>query len=376
MIPGFRPVAPSDMEFFLNRYRNLSVLLLAILAQLALLAYQIKSAQDVRLIRVWAVSAVTPFARLIEGGRSGLSAFFHDYFFLLDVRQENKRMKTDLERVEMENQYLREQLSSADRASALAIFQSSSQSKTLAARVIGNTTDSSGKAVIVDRGAGDGVQKGMAVIKPEGIVGKVISVFPHAANVLLITDPAFAAGVISQNNHARGTLKGQGQSTVMVDHVQNEETVEHNEWFLTSGDDLIFPRGLLVGQVIVVRPGRSAKEIYVAPSGLQASLETVLIVLSGVHGTITETPVPNQSVHLLAPPPESEALSAPSSQPNAPASAATDLDRAIERYRAIGAAQKHKYGDKSTPAPNYNAPVEETQPPPRNASPPPSPSHQ
>src|SRR6516165_10155403 len=122
------------MEFFLNRYRNLSVLLLAILAQLALLAYQIKSSQDVRLIRVWAVSAVTPLARLIAGGRSGISGFFHDYFFLVGARQENKRLRADLEHSQLESQYLQAQLSSADRASALAIFQSTSQSKTIAAR--------------------------------------------------------------------------------------------------------------------------------------------------------------------------------------------------------------------------------------------------
>jgi rod shape-determining protein MreC len=41
------------MEFLLNRYRNLSVLLVAILVQLALLAYQVKNNQDLRLIRVW-----------------------------------------------------------------------------------------------------------------------------------------------------------------------------------------------------------------------------------------------------------------------------------------------------------------------------------
>jgi rod shape-determining protein MreC len=353
------------MDFFLNRYRNLSVLLVAVLAQLALLAYQIKTNQDVRLIRLWAVSAVTPVARLIEGGRGGLSTFFKDYFFLMDVRRENQRMKADLERVEMENQYLQSQVSSADRASALAIFKSTSQSKTLAARVIGNTTDNSGKAVIVDRGGADGVQKGMAVIKPEGIVGKVINVFPHAADVLLITDPSFAAGVVSQKNHVPGTLKGQGQSSVMIDYVQNEQPVEQGEWFLTSGDDLIFPRGLLVGQASVVRPGRSSKEIYLTPSGMQGGVENVLIVIEGVHGTITEAPVPNQSVHVLAPPPETEAV------PNAPTAGqpilnnpGTDLDRTIERYRAIGAAQKHKYGDKSTPAPNYNAPTESSPPSP------------
>ena len=93
------------MEFLLNRYRNLSVLLVAILAQLVLLAYQVKSNHEVRLIRVWAVSAVTPLARVIEAGRSGISHFFRDYFVLLDVREENQRLKAELDRVQMENQY-------------------------------------------------------------------------------------------------------------------------------------------------------------------------------------------------------------------------------------------------------------------------------
>ena len=78
------------MEFFLNRYRNLSVLLVAILAQLALLAYQVKSNQDVRLIRVWAYGAVTPLARVIEAGRSGISRFFPIISCLLGVREENE----------------------------------------------------------------------------------------------------------------------------------------------------------------------------------------------------------------------------------------------------------------------------------------------
>ena len=147
------------MELLLSRYRNLTVLVVAILAQLALLAYQIKSNQEVRLIRVWAVSAVTPMARLLEGTRSGLSHFFGDYFFLRNVRDENNRLKADLDRVKMENQYLRTQVNTADRAKTLAIFQNSTQSKTLAAHVIGNTTGSSGKVVFVDRGSVDNVEE-------------------------------------------------------------------------------------------------------------------------------------------------------------------------------------------------------------------------
>jgi rod shape-determining protein MreC len=339
------------MEFLLNRYRNLAVLLAAILVQLALLAYQVKSAQEVRLIRVWSVGAVMPVARVIEAGRTGVSHFFRNYFLLLGVREERDRLKADLNRAEMENQYYRAELATADRASALKIFQISSQSKTVAAHVIANTTDTGANAVI-DRGSSDGVQKGLAVITPEGIVGKVISVFPNFSIVLLITDPTFAAGVVSQKHHVHGTLKGgQGISAVTVEYVQNEETVDQGEWFIASGEDGIFPRGIPVGQANIVRQGRSHKEIFVTPSGLQNGLEDVLIVIDGVHGTIPNTPPPDQPVHLLPPPGPDESNAGAPAQSGAHL---TELDRAAQSTRAIGEAQHHVFGDKNTPAPNYN----------------------
>jgi rod shape-determining protein MreC len=335
----------------LNRYRNLSVLLVAILAQLALLAYQVKSTQEVRLIRVWSVGAVTPLARVLEAGRSGVAHFFRDYFVLLGVREENQRLKAALDRTEMDNQYLRGQLSTAENAKTLRIFQASSQSRTVAAHVVANTTDT-GASAVVDRGSSDGVQKGMAVITPEGIVGKVIGVFPNDSFVLLITDPAFAAGVVSQKHHVLGTLKGgQGNGTVTVEYVQNEETVDPGEWFLASGEDGIFPRGTPVGQATIVRPGRNHKEIYVTPSGLRNGLEDVLIVIDGVHGTIPDAPPQDQPVHLLAPPgPDESSVDAPAQS----GGHLTDLDRAAQNTRAIGEAQHHVFGDRNTPAPNYN----------------------
>jgi rod shape-determining protein MreC len=343
------------MEFFLTRYRNLSVLLVAILLQLGLLAYQIKSNSDVRLIRVWAVTAVTPMARLLEGGSSGLSHFFRDYFALRGVREKNQELQSKLDRAELENQYLRAQLSTADRASALAIFRTTSQSKTVGAHVTGNTTDTNGAVVIVDRGSTDGVQNGMAVITPEGIVGRVISVYSRASYVRLIIDPAFGAGVVSQKGHVQGTLKGQGRSTVMIDYVENEEKVEQGEWFYTSGNDGVFPRGLPVGQATIVRQGKTRKEIILTPSGLQGGLEDVLIVIDAVHGTIPDAPEANQAVHLVPPPPDavSEATGPASQKGAAPV---TDLDRQVKRDKQISS----KFGDKGSPAPNFNAVPDET----------------
>jgi rod shape-determining protein MreC len=345
------------MEFFLSRYRNLSVLVAAILAQLVLLAYQVKTNGDVRLIRVWSVGAVTPLARVIESGRSGISHFFSDYFVLLDVRDENKRMKTELDRIKMDNQYLRAELSTADRAQSLAIFQKTSPSKTVAARIIGNTTGTGAKVVIIDRGSNSGIEPGMAVITPDGIVGKVTKVFAISSFVLLVTDQTFAAGVISQNNRVHGTLKGQGyEGTGKIEHVQNEQKVDQGEWFFTSGDDRIFPKGRPVGEVTAVHQGKTEKEIFVSLSGFKNGLEEVLIIVEGVHAPIPDTPVTNQALHLLAPPPPDTGGVAPSIQPLQTGPVSTDADRVKEHWRKLGEQENHVYGERGNGAPNYNAP--------------------
>src|SRR5262245_16409093 len=290
------------METLLNRYRNISVLLLAIFAQLLLLAYQVKSAQDVPMIRVWAVSAVTPLAKVLEVLRSGTVGFVQSYITLHDTRQDNMRMKQQLDKLKMENQFLKTQLDTADRARALVAFQAQTQSKTMAARIIGMGAGFNSKVVFVDRGSTAGVEKGMAVVTPDGIVGKVLSAYPIASQVMLITDPNFAAGVISQKNHARGTLKGKGNADCMVEYVQNEQKVDVGEWFYTSGDDRIFPKGFPVGGARVVKAGSSMKEIYVEPSGLRRGIEELLILIEGVHQAIPDAPAPANTPMYMTPP--------------------------------------------------------------------------
>ncbi len=357
------------MEVILNRYRNLTILLAVVAVQLGLLGYQVKGNGEVRLIRVWAVGAVTPLARVIEGTRSGTVHFFRDYFVLLGVRGENQRLKTDLDRIKMENQYLRSELSTADRVRSLALFQQRTPSKTVAARVIGNTTGTSANVVIIDRGTSNGVQKGMAVITPDGIAGKVTGAFPSASYVLLITDPTFAAGVLSEQNRVHGTIKGQRNGTLMVDYIQNEQRVDLGEWFYTSGDDRIFPKGLPVGKVVAVRPGKARKEVYLTPSGLNSGVEEVLVVVEGVHASIPEAASPAQAVHMQDPPPVSPGEEVTPLQTGAPA---TDADRLLDRYRKIGEIEKHEYGGHGGRAPNYNVTVDSHAPEtPASQTPPP-----
>lgn len=340
------------MESFLNRYRNITVLLLVIFAQLVLLAVQVKNDRDVRMVRVWTVTAVTPVARIAEALRGGSAGFVRNYVLLRNANDENRRLQAELDRLKVENIYLKNELNTADRAKALQVFQSHTPSKTVAATVILAGASSNSKMVFVDRGSLSGVQRGMAVVTPDGIVGKVTAAYPTASEVLLITDPDFAAGVISSKTQVRGTLKGQGNPMCKVDYVPYEEKVEPGEWFYTSGDDRIFPRGFPVGVVKAARNGQPYKDIVIEPSGLRRGLEDVLILVEGVHQAIPDTPPVNQPVYIAPPPPQAAAAQPsapapgnPAGVPGAPAAGGTEADKLRTLYKSTADAQGHTFGE-------------------------------
>jgi rod shape-determining protein MreC len=328
------------MENLFNRYRNFTTLVLVVFAQVILLAYQVKNDSDVRVIRIWTVTAVTPIAAVVEDVRSSIAGFFQNYFSLRDVRGDNKRMREELGKLKLENQFLKSELSTADRAKALGAFTSQTQSKMLAARIVGTGTGANNKVVYVDRGSSSGVEKGMGVVTPDGIVGKVLAAYPGSSLVLLVTDPGFGAGVISQKNKVRGVLKGLGYGKCRVDYVENEEKVDMGEEFFTSGDDRVFPRGMPVGKVTAVRDGTSTKEIFVVPTALENGLEDVLIILGGVNQAVPEYQAAAKPVY-LGPDPTSG-----TAEETTPGSAlSTAADKVLDRYKQIGEQQNHKYGE-------------------------------
>lgn len=337
------------MDALLSRYRNLSILLVVLVAQLVGLAYQVKTNnQDERLVRVWAVSAVTPMAGIVEAIRRNTIGFLEDYFILLDVRDQNRKLHAENDRLRLENVYYRNQLDTAEHARALSVFQAQSPSKTVAAQVIGNSTVSTAKAVFIDRGSTSGIQKGMAVVTPEGIVGKVTAVYPLVSQVLLVTDPTFEVGIESQKSHVHGILDcGTGKCRVM--QVQNEDKVDTGEWFYTSGEDRIFPKGFPVGKVTSAVPGQGTKDVKLALSGAPGGIDQVLVVLAGVHQEIPETPVADTPDKLLPPPPaEDDDGVTTNAKPQ------TEADKIVQKYAAIGQAQDHKFGGYGSNLPNFN----------------------
>ena len=273
------------MESVLGRYRNLIILVGVLFLQVLGLAVQVKRTSDAettRLIRVWAVETITPLERGLVWVQNNCGNLWHNYFYLRGVRAENRELKERIDQLRLEQVRLSQDAEQAKRLQALLAFKEQYISKTVAAQVIGSCGSDSSQCIYIDKGAGDGVQQDMAVITANGIVGKVLRVFPTTSLVLLINDQSSGVGAILEKSRLQGVLRGTPNGEVALERVMSDEQVPPGETVLTSGGDQIFPKGLPVGTVTKVAGSDSGLflNIRVKPSANLGRLEEVLVVLA------------------------------------------------------------------------------------------------
>ena len=275
------------MESFFDRYRNPMILGAVLLAQLLGLAIQVKrplnpqhpDAGSVRLIRLWAATVVTPIERLFHAVGQGTRTAWHDYVNVGALRHENQALRDENEQLRIAQARLNEDANQAHRLQALLDFKEKFVSRTLAAQVVGASASEQSRVLYIDKGSRDGLQPGMAVITPQGIVGKVRDVFPLGSQVLVINDTASGVGAILEKSRLYGVVKGKASGDLMLDHIMGDEKVERGETIVTSGGDRIFPKGLPVGTIADVSPGSDLfLNIRVKPAADLNRLEEVLII--------------------------------------------------------------------------------------------------
>jgi rod shape-determining protein MreC len=272
------------MESVLGRYRNLIILVGVLFLQVLGLAVQVKRGggdmENTRLIRVWAVDAITPFERGVVWVQSAVGNVWHNYFYLRGVRAENRDLKEQIGRMRIEQVRLSEDAAQARRLQTLLAFKEQFISKTVAAQVIGSSGSDLSRIIYVDKGGDAGLQRDMAVITADGIVGKVMLVYPSVSQVLLINDQTSGVGAILEKSRLQGVLRGTANGEVVLERVMSDEQVPVGETVQTSGGDQIFPKGLPVGTVANVSNGKDLfLSIKIKAAANLNKLEEVLVLV-------------------------------------------------------------------------------------------------
>src|SRR2546423_8590278 len=179
------------MENLISRYRNVTVLVAILFAQVLGLAVQVKRSSEnesTRLIRVWVVNAITPFEKGIVGLQGGARNLWRNYFYLRGVRQENYDLKQQIEHLRLEQVRLNEDAEQARRLQALLGFKEQFISQTVPAQVIGSSGSEQSRSIYIDKGGHDGIKQDMAVIIPEAVIGQEMPPILIRTQALLFVD--------------------------------------------------------------------------------------------------------------------------------------------------------------------------------------------
>ncbi len=284
------------MESFFVRFKNVLVLVAILLAQTIGLAIQVRrpiesgtpDSHQVTLIRYWVAAAVTPFERFFHAIGYNTRNAWSNYVNLRGVHQQNQDLQQEIARLRLEQAAFAEDAIQGHRLQALLAFQQNYIASTVAAQVIGTSGTDLSRLIYIDKGADYGLKPDMAVITPDGIVGKIRDVFPRTAQVLLISDQTSGAGVLLASTRILAILHGSSTGRVQITNLTADSRIKPGETVLTSGGDQIFPRGLPVGTIESIAPDPDHQPytaIRIKPAANLSQLEEVLII-TGTKSTL------------------------------------------------------------------------------------------
>ena len=359
----------TNMENFFTRYKNPMVLMAVLLIQVIALATQVKrtensrSAGGTRLIRVWTMTAITPFERVFVGTGHFFRNTWNNYIDLHDVRKQNRELQDELARLRLEQARLRTEAGESQRLRSLLDFKERYVGQTVAAEVIGTSGTDLSHTIQIDKGSRAGVKPDMAVITPDGIVGKVKDVSTWSSLVLMINDRESGAGVILQNSRLRGVLHGVGQGDLQIGDVMSDEKVDVGEPVVTSGGDGVYPKGLPVGTVTKVAGDSEGSPFWlvrIRPAANLDRLEQVLVVtrIAEEAPPVSSDTAPRRAAEILAERLPSISKPADNSANKTPAGGAAG---SVPAPGASAPAAQPKPGTASaTPAPKSKAKAAET----------------
>ena len=264
----------------LKRFQITVATIIFLLLSLHLISSDIKGVGGNRLADRFLVPVAAAIQKPISGTAQAIKDIWGSYIFLVDLKNENDRLRekvatlieenTALYEFSKENKRLKKYLNVVDRSTHPLII----------ARVIGLDFTGWQKIVSIDKGRNDGVKKDMAIVAPDGVVGRIVKVYPNASQVLLITDYSSSIDSVIQRTRVRGIVSGRGSDGLVLRFVTNDGDINVGDMVVTSGLAGIFPKGQIIGKVEKVKDsGRDFFKVIKLSSSIDfLRLEEVLII--------------------------------------------------------------------------------------------------
>lgn len=197
------------------------------------------------------------------------------------LTKENQLLQLDAARMEemrQENENLRHLVS------ALA----ATTDHVVTTEVIGRPADPFSRRIQIAAGALDGVQVGMPVIGPFGVLGQVSRTVSHQSEVTLISDHKSRISVINNRTGQIFLLAGTGDSGLLtVAFAQPSADLQPGDELVTSGLDHLYPKAVLTAIVksSTYVPGEAYRRVEATAAADLTDVQFATVVLVNPHPT-------------------------------------------------------------------------------------------
>lgn len=196
------------------------------------------------------------------------------------VYEENKKLQKDNVRLILENQRLKEEGLENERLRALLDFKSRVEYRVIPAEVVALEPSRKSNTILISAGQRDGVKKFLPVINMQGLVGKVIEVYPGNSLVELLLDPHCRVAALVKRSRVHGIVKQQKGKNLGLENVPSGADVRYGDEVISSGLGGVFPPALRIGTVLKTEDRKSSifKYVQVQPSADFNSLEELFVI--------------------------------------------------------------------------------------------------
>ncbi|MGE5583199.1 MAG: rod shape-determining protein MreC [Bacillota bacterium] len=203
-------------------------------------------------------TAMVPLESLFNNFSGAVDNSWKTVTSLAQLKVENERLLKEIADLKARQLGLNSLKAENDRLRAALNFQANQPNELIAAEIITVNPNNWNQTITINRGRNYNLKKNMAVITPQGVVGRIGEVRAGTAEVILITDPRegnFIGGVVSRTRNlviVTGGGQYRGECTVQPAVDSYFMDLRKKDLIVTAETSEIFPRGLPIGRVVYV----------------------------------------------------------------------------------------------------------------------------
>ncbi len=240
-------------HLFTNRRFLLIALIFLLITWVMFVSSQEKSGDGK--IHYFFNSAMVPLESIFDGVGDTISQSWQTVTTLSMLKTENERLKAEIDKLKVRQTGLDLLRTENRRLRAALQYMADQPHEFVPAEIISVNPNNWNQTIVINKGKKFGLIKNMAVITPQGVVGRIGEVRGNNAEVILMTDPRdgnFIGGLVSRTGNmviVTGGGQYRGECSVKPAVESYFINIQSGDLIVTSETSEYFPRGIPIGRI-------------------------------------------------------------------------------------------------------------------------------